>query len=133
MSVRLLCCLLLNHWAKSNQLWCVSYSHEWGVPEQNKLPGEGSQGEISLNFNNKVNFKDFFISNFVRVLTNETYNTYQRGIFILSPGSCPRGGNLWGWGAHAGEGVTKIKNGQVAYQIDGDDKQKIYTKEKFSP
>ena len=23
--------LLLNHWTKSNQIWCVSYSHEWGV------------------------------------------------------------------------------------------------------
>ena len=23
--------LLLNHWTKSNQIWCVSSSHEWGV------------------------------------------------------------------------------------------------------
>ena len=23
--------LLLNHWMKSNQIWCVSCSHEWGV------------------------------------------------------------------------------------------------------
>ena len=23
--------LLLNHWTKSNQIWCVSCSHEWGV------------------------------------------------------------------------------------------------------
>ena len=26
--------LLLNHWTKFNQIWCVSYSHEWGVQEQ---------------------------------------------------------------------------------------------------
>ena len=26
-----LCCLLLNHWTKFNQILCVSYSHEWGV------------------------------------------------------------------------------------------------------
>ena len=23
-----LCCPLLNHWMKSNQIWCMSYSHE---------------------------------------------------------------------------------------------------------
>ena len=33
-----------------------------------------------------------FIPNFVCVLTNERYKTYQTGFFILSPGSCPRGG-----------------------------------------
>ena len=31
LSVCLLCCLLLNHWMKYNQIWCVSYSHECGV------------------------------------------------------------------------------------------------------
>ena len=25
-----------------------------------RTPGEGSKGQISLNFNNKVNFKDFY-------------------------------------------------------------------------
>ena len=47
--------LLLNHWTKSNQIWCVSCSHEWGV--QRKFffgpapwgPGEGPKGQISLN------------------------------------------------------------------------------------
>ena len=39
-------------------------------------PGEGSKGQISFNFNCKVNFKDF-IPNFVCVLTNERYKTYQ--------------------------------------------------------
>ena len=24
-----LLCYLLNHWMKFNQIWCVSYSHEW--------------------------------------------------------------------------------------------------------
>ena len=24
-----LCYLPLNHWTKSNQIWCESYSHEW--------------------------------------------------------------------------------------------------------
>ena len=33
-SVCPLCCFLLNHWTKSNQIWCVSYSHEWGLQQQ---------------------------------------------------------------------------------------------------
>ena len=45
--------------------WYVSYSHEWGVQRQNFFwpapwgPGKGSKGQISFNFNYKVNFKDF--------------------------------------------------------------------------
>ena len=30
-SVRLSRYLLLNHWTKSNPIWCVCCSHEWGV------------------------------------------------------------------------------------------------------
>ena len=33
-SVCPLCYLLLNHWTKFNQIWCESYSHEWGVQRQ---------------------------------------------------------------------------------------------------
>ena len=36
------------------------------------------------------------IPNFVCVLTNERYKTYQTGFFILSPESCPRVGT-WGY------------------------------------
>ena len=38
--------------------------------------GRGPKGQISFNFNNRVNFKDF-LPNFVYVLTNERYKTYQ--------------------------------------------------------
>ena len=62
-SVRPLCYLLLNQWTKFNQIWCLSYSHEWGAHSKKKFwvspPGEGSKGQISFNFNYKVNFKDF--------------------------------------------------------------------------
>ena len=53
-------------------------------------PEEGSKGQISFNFNYKVNFKDF-IPNFVCVLTG-----FSDRFFILLPGSCPRGGT-WGY------------------------------------
>ena len=47
---------LLNHWTKSNQIWCVSCSHKWGVQRHIFFSGEGPRGQISLNFNYKVNF-----------------------------------------------------------------------------
>ena len=47
--------LLLNHWTKSNQIWCVGCSHEWGVQRHIFFgpapwgPGEGPKGQISSN------------------------------------------------------------------------------------
>ena len=46
------CYLLLNHWTKSNQSWCVSCYHEWDVQRHIFLappPGVGPKGQISLN------------------------------------------------------------------------------------
>ena len=81
-AVCLLFYLLLNHRTKFNQIWCVSYSQEWDVQWQCFFchapwgPGEGSKGQISFNFKYKVSFKDF-IPNFVCVLANKRYKTYQ--------------------------------------------------------
>ena len=48
---------------KFNQIWCVSYLNEWHMQRHHFLgplpPGEGPKGQISLNLNYKVNFKDF--------------------------------------------------------------------------
>ena len=48
----------------------MSYSHELGVQRKKKFwphpwgPEEGSKGQISFNFNYKVNFKDFYLRRF---------------------------------------------------------------------
>ena len=66
-----LSCLLLNHWTKFNQIWCVSYSHEWGGQRKTNFgpipwgPGEGSKGQISFNFNYKVNFQRFLFQTLI--------------------------------------------------------------------
>ena len=62
-----------------------------------------------------------FIPNFVCVLTNERYKTYQTGFSLFSLGHAP-GLGLWGIG---GSQVVKkkFKHGHVAYQIDKDDEQ----------
>ena len=87
----LLCSLLLNHWTKFNQIWCVSNSYVWGLQQQFFCPapwgpGEGSKGQISFNFNYKVNFKEF---NTKLCVCDTKHN---RQDFNLLPGSCPRGG-----------------------------------------
>ena len=97
-----LCYLLLNHWTKFNQIWCVSYSHEWGAQQQTffgPAPGAlGSKGQISFNFNYKVNFKDFYTKPCVCTHNCGIQNISDK-IFILSPGSCPKGGTLGCLGA----------------------------------
>ena len=61
-SVRLSGYLILNHWMKSNQIWCVGCSHEWGLQWHIFFcpapcgPWEGTKRsniitEISLNLN----------------------------------------------------------------------------------
>ena len=102
-SVRRLCYLLLNHWTKFNQIWCVSYWHKWGMQPQTFLappPGEGSKGQISFNFNYKANFKDFYTKLCVSSHKWKIQNISDR-IFIMFPGSCPRDG-LWGVGVPRG-------------------------------
>ena len=62
-----------------------------------------------------------FIPNFVCVLANERYKTYQTGFSLCSLGQTP-GVGLWGWGCPGGLKVI-FKHGHVAYQINEDDKQ----------
>ena len=61
-------------------------------------PGEGPKGQISLNFNYKVNFKDFLTK--LCLLTHERYKTYQTGYSFGRLGHAPGWdlGVLWGVG-----------------------------------
>ena len=115
-AVCLLYYLFLNHWTKFNQIWCVSYSHEWGVQQQMLFclapwgPGEGSKGQISLNFNYKVNIKDFYTKLCVCSHKRKIQNILDM-IFILLPGSCPWGGTLGSWAKN------KKKSNMVMWHI----------------
>ena len=62
-----------------------------------------------------------FIPNFVCVLTNERYKTYQTGFAFCPLGHAP-GVGLWGAGVPRGS-KKFLEHGHVVYQIDGDDKQ----------
>ena len=92
-SVRPLCYLLLNHWTKFNQIWCLSYSHEWGAHSKKNFGphplGRGQKVKYHLiSITNSIS--KIFIPNFVCVLTNERYKTYQMGFLF-----CRLGHALW--------------------------------------
>ena len=87
-----LCYLLLNHWTKFNQIWCVSYSHERGAQSKNfflALPpgalGRGQKVKYHLISITK-SISKIFTPNFVCVLTNERYKTYQTGFLFCRLG-----------------------------------------------
>ena len=69
-----------------------------------------------------MSISKIFIPNFVCVLTNDRYKTYQTG-FIFGRLGHALGVGLWGTGGTQGVKQFFFKHGHVAYQIDGDDKQ----------
>ena len=70
-----------------------------------------------------MSISKIFIINFVCVLTNERYKTYQTGFLFCLLGHAP-GVGLWGTGGDQGINIYIFsKHGHVAYQIDGDDEQ----------
>ena len=62
-----------------------------------------------------------FIPNFVRVLTNERYKTYQTEFSFCRLGHAQGVGLRGLWGCPGGQFF--FKHGHVAYQIDGDNEQ----------
>ena len=84
-------------------------------------PGEGPKVKYHLISITKPISKTF-IPNFMCVLTNKRYNTYQTGFASCRLGHA-LGVGLWGVGVPRGGGSKKLYYGHVAYQIDGYDEQ----------
>ena len=72
-----------------------------------------------------MSFSKIFIPNFVCVLINERYKTYQTGFLFCRLGHAP-GLGLWGTGDAQGFKNLFFKHGHVAYKIDGDDEHNIW-------
>ena len=126
LSVCLLCYLLLNHWSKFNKIWCVSYSHEWGMQRQlffwPRPLGRSQKVKYHLISVTK-SISKFFIPNFLCDVTNERYKTYQTGFLFCRLGHA-LGVGLWcAGGAKGVKFFFFFKHGHVAYQIDGDEEQ----------
>ena len=115
------------------QTWSCGISNQQGwraeqnankifILGSNWWPWGEVKGQISLNFGYHVNFKDFY-TKFCVCSHKWKIRNISDGIFILSPGSCPRVGTFGHWGYPGGQKLFFFKHGHVAYQIDGDDKQ----------
>ena len=89
-----LCYLFLNHWTEFNQIWCVSYSHEWGVQKQFIL----ARPPRDLGRGQKVKYYLISITKAISKIFKPNCvcsHKWKRQDFIISPWSCPRGGT-WG-------------------------------------
>ena len=89
--LRPVCYLLLNRWTKFNQIWCVSYSHAWGVQQQIFLwprpLGRGQKVKYHLISVTK-SISKIFIPNFEYVLTNERYRwDFNSVVWVMPQGS----------------------------------------------
>ena len=128
LSVCPLCYLLLNRWTKFNQIWCVSYSHEWGVQRQFFLappPGALGRGQkVKYFISITRSISKIFIPNFVCVVQMK-YTKHIRQDFHSVTLVMPQGWDFGELGCPGGGGGVNIfsKHGHVAYQIDRDDEQ----------
>ena len=80
-------------------------------------PGEGSKGQISFNFNFKVNFKDFYMFSQMKD-TKHIRRDFNSVAWIM-----PQGSDSVALGVPRGSDIIFFKHGHVAHQIDGDDEQ----------
>ena len=87
--------LLLNHWTKSSQICCVSYSHEWGVQRHTFFlphpqgPWGGAKRSNIIKFQLKSQFQRFLnqtLCVFSKIKDIKRYKTYQTGFSFSSLG-----------------------------------------------
>ena len=84
-------------------------------------PRKGSKGQISFNFNYKVNFKDFLYQTLCVFSQIKDTKHIRRDFFHSAPLVMPQG---WDFGAlGVPRGSIFFKQGHVVYDIDGDDEQ----------
>ena len=120
-SVCMLCSILLNHWMKSNQLWCAKFSYGWVVQQRffGAIPLGPKGSKVNYHIW-KVNFKDFYTKLCLFSKIKEWDFHYVTWVVLQG----------WDLGLL---GVNFFsKHGHVAYQIEGDDEQNGI-QVKFSP
>ena len=85
-------------------------------------PGEGSKGQISFNFNYKVNFKDFLFKTLC-VFSQRKDTKHIRRDFHNRAWVMPQGWDLGALGVPRWSKKVIFKHGHVEFQIDEDDEQ----------
>ena len=96
--------LLLNHWTKSNQIWCVSCSHKWGAQRRIFLtrplgPWGGAKGQISINI---IKFQRFLNQTLCVFSQMKGIKHIRRDFYLAPLGHDPGvgiGGTMGCWGS----------------------------------
>ena len=92
---------------KFNQIWCVSYLHQWHMHQDNFFgphilgPWGGGQKVKYHKISITKSISKIFKPNVVCLLTNERYKIYQTGFSFGPLGHAPGvglGGTVGGWG-----------------------------------
>ena len=92
--------------SKSNQIWCVSYLHEWHMHRRHFWgphplgPWGGAKRSNIIKSELQSQFQRFLNQTLCIFSQGNIYNISD-GIFIRPPGSSPGvglGGTVWGWG-----------------------------------
>ena len=93
--------------SKFNQIWCVSYLHEWHMHRHHFWgprplgPWGGAKRSNIIKSALQSQFQKVFKPNFVYLLTNDRYITYQTGFSFDRLGHAQGwdGGTVGGWGS----------------------------------
>ena len=110
--------LLLNHWTKSNQIWCVSCSHEWGMQQHFFFrpapwgPVEGPKCQISINiikFQLQIQFRRF-LTQTLCVFSQMKDIKHIRRDFHLVAWVMRQGGGTWGYRGGLGSQIFFLQN-----------------------
>ena len=106
--------LLLNHWTKSNQIWCVSYSHVWGVQRHISFgpapwgPGEGAKRLNIIKFQLLSQFQRF-LNQTLCVFSQMKDIKHIRRDFYLAAWVMPQGLDLGvPWGVAGSKKLNQI-------------------------
>ena len=120
---------------KFNQIWCVSYLHEWHMQQHNFFvphllgPWGGAKRSNIIKSHYKVNFKDFY-TKLCCLLTNERYKTYQTRFSFGHLGHvCPR---VWDLGCAGGQKLNFLNTVMWHIKLKGMSSRPRYT-ENFYP
>ena len=119
-SVCPLCYLLLNHWTKFNQIWCVSYWHKWGVQRQYFFwprplgPWGGVRRSNIIKFQLQSQFQRFSYQTLC-VFSQMIDTKHIRRDFYSVAWVMPQGWDFWGAGG--AKGVKFFFSNMVMWHI----------------
>ena len=101
---------------KINQIWCVSYLHQWHMQRHNSFdpyplgPWGGAKRSNIIKSQSQSQFPRFLSQTLCVFSQMKDIKYFSDRIFIPSPGSCPRGGTRGYRGGLSGQKKKSLRN-----------------------